>query len=279
MKSSQLSQSWRSLVPDASSPLVLVTNDDGFDAPGLWKLVEAVAPSCRVLVCAPDRQQSWAGRAHRSDHGPGEGVDILEYRPKIAVPQLAGCFRVTGTPALCVRAAVDALGFTPDLVVSGVNDDHNTGPVATASGTLGAAWEAASSNLPAIAFSASAEMTDASSLHLPDHLHAICMRVLQEGLPEGAAIAAVNLPANLNPLTSWEVCRTSEHIRWQHEAVKDASGRWRFPYKDLGGSAANLGTDDRAVTAGRISITFWPKSIGMPSLEWSTPQGRASLGN
>lgn len=272
MNLAQASRSWRGLTPATTAPLVLVTNDDGFDAPGLWQLVTAVAPSFRVLVCAPDRQQSWAGRAHRSDHGPGEGVDILAVDPRIPVPLLAGCFRVTGTPALCVRAAVDALGFTPDLVVSGVNDDHNTGSAGTASGTLGAAWEAAGCGLPALAFSASDQMADAAAQWLPDHLHAICMRILRDGLPDGAAIAAVNLPSELDSKTKWEVCRTSGIPRWRHEAARDAAGRWQFPYTDLGGGDAGPGDDDHALTAGRISITFWPRSIGMTTDGWGESQ-------
>ena len=81
-------------------PLLLVTNDDGVDAPGLWDLVAAVDGLGDIAVIAPAREQSWAGRAHRSDPDPAAADDAIH-----------------------------------------------------TSGTVGAAWEAAGSEVPALAFS------------------------------------------------------------------------------------------------------------------------------
>ena len=94
-----------------SRPHILVTNDDGYDAPGISALAEAVEPLGRVLVVAPDREQSGADHALTLD------------RPLRVYKADEGRYRVTGTPTDCVHIAVTDLtdGELPSLVVSGVN--------------------------------------------------------------------------------------------------------------------------------------------------------------
>lgn len=131
---------------------VLVTNDDGIDAVGLHHLARALVDAGHeVVVAAPldDRSGSGAaiGRLHRDDH-----IDV----EKRELPGLAGvpAFGVAGTPALCVIAArLGGLGFTPELVVSGINPGCNTGRSVLHSGTVGAALTAANFGLSALAVS------------------------------------------------------------------------------------------------------------------------------
>jgi len=127
----------------ADKPLILVTNDDGYDAPGIGALIEAVEPLGQVLVVAPDREQSGAGHALTLD------------RPLRIYKVEEGRYRVTGTPTDCVHIAVTNLagGALPELVVSGVNRGLNIGDDVTYSGTVAAALEGTLLDIPSIAFS------------------------------------------------------------------------------------------------------------------------------
>jgi 5'-nucleotidase len=127
----------------ADKPLILVTNDDGYDAPGIAALVKAVEPLGRVLVVAPDREQSGAGHALTLD------------RPLRVYRVAEGRYRVTGTPTDCVHIAVTNLagGDLPSMVVSGINRGLNIGDDVTYSGTVSAALEGALVGIPSIAFS------------------------------------------------------------------------------------------------------------------------------
>ncbi len=131
---------------------ILVTNDDGIDAPGIGPLARAVvAAGHDVVVAAPldDRSGSSAalGRLHVDD------TIVLEDR---RLDGLAGtpCFGVEGPPALCVMAArLGGLGPLPDLVVSGINPGPNTGRSVLHSGTVGAALTAANFGISGLAVS------------------------------------------------------------------------------------------------------------------------------
>ena len=131
---------------------ILVTNDDGIDAPGIVPLARAVvAAGHDVVVAAPrdDRSGSGAalGRLHVDDT-----ID-LEDR---TLPGLEGipCFGVEGPPALCVMAArLGGLGPVPDLVVSGINPGPNTGRSVLHSGTVGAALTGANFGVSGLAVS------------------------------------------------------------------------------------------------------------------------------
>lgn len=131
---------------------VLVTNDDGIDAPGILPLAQAVvAAGHDVVVAAPrdDRSGSGAalGRLHVDD------TIVLDDR---ALPGLDGvpCFGVEGPPALCVMAArLGGLGPVPDVIVSGINPGPNTGRSVLHSGTVGAALTGANFGVSGLAVS------------------------------------------------------------------------------------------------------------------------------
>lgn len=268
MKNKALARSWRTARPATDGPVVLVVNDDGFNATGLWRLVQAVMPLGRVFVVAPDLQQSWTGRSLRSDRGPDEPVSVHEARPLLAGADSVQCWRVGGTPATCVTVAFEVLGIRPALVVSGINDDHNTGSVVTASGTLGAAWQASSYGVPAVAFSSSS-LSDVDSLDAGlDHVHAVCRRVLSKGMPVDAAILSCNLPDRVHASTRWKVVRTSPTAPYHHHAVKVDDVHWRVIHhedRNCGSAAAATEpeTDTAALEGGYVSLTFWPRSVGL----------------
>src|SRR5688500_6422275 len=124
---------------------ILVTNDDGVQAPGLLALTQAMRPLGKVTVCAPDR--NWSASGH---------VKTLERPIRVTETMLAdGTTALTsdGAPSDCV--ALPLLGFVEkvDLVVSGMNPFSNIGHDATYSDTVTAAMEAVITGVPGIAFS------------------------------------------------------------------------------------------------------------------------------
>ncbi len=127
-------------------PLILVSNDDGIDAPFLRALVSALDRQAEVYVAAPAGEQSWIGKA-MSRH--------RDIRLEEAEGFPCAAWRVEGTPADCVNLAVGhLLPRNPDLVVSGINIGFNASlPLILSSGTVAAALEGALLGFPAAAFS------------------------------------------------------------------------------------------------------------------------------
>jgi 5'-nucleotidase len=125
---------------------ILVTNDDGYNAPGIATISTALAalPNVHVTVVAPATNESGAGGKTTS------GVlEITQGQTANGLPAYA----VAGTPADTIRAALDQLHLHPQLVVSGSNLGQNLGPAVDLSGTIGAARAAVSDGIPAVAVS------------------------------------------------------------------------------------------------------------------------------
>lgn len=134
--------------PANGSFTILLSNDDGYDAPGLRALIEAFRTAGDIYVSAPAENQS------------GKGHSIITMREPIFVserkqPNGITWYAVEGPPATCVRLAIDALlPRRPDIVISGINRGDNLGIASVyLSGTVGAAQEAALVGIPAIAVS------------------------------------------------------------------------------------------------------------------------------
>jgi 5'-nucleotidase len=121
---------------------ILISNDDGYQAPGIIALFNAMKKIADVEVVAPEQNNSAKSNA-------------LTLHSPIYIRQAENGFRyVTGTPADCVHIALTGLlGYKPDLVVSGINNGANMGDDTIYSGTVGAAMEAYLMGIPAIAFS------------------------------------------------------------------------------------------------------------------------------
>ncbi len=121
---------------------ILISNDDGFQAPGIVALYEALKSVADVEVVAPEHNNSAKSNA-------------LTLHSPLYVNTAANGFRyVNGTPADCVHIALTGLlGYRPDLVVSGINNGANMGDDTIYSGTVGAAMEGYLFGVPAIAFS------------------------------------------------------------------------------------------------------------------------------
>lgn len=121
---------------------ILLCNDDGYQAPGIVALYEALKTQADVEVVAPEHNNSAKSNA-------------LTLNSPLYVHRAANGFRyVNGTPADCVHIALTGLlGYRPDLVVSGINNGANMGDDTIYSGTVGAAMEGYLFGIPAMAFS------------------------------------------------------------------------------------------------------------------------------
>lgn len=121
---------------------ILVSNDDGYLAPGIIALAEALKPLAEIIVVAPDSNRSASSNSLTLD------------RPLSVYRADNGFYFVNGTPSDCVHVALTGgLAFRPDLIVSGINQGQNMGDDTLYSGTVAAATEGFLFGIPAIAFS------------------------------------------------------------------------------------------------------------------------------
>jgi len=172
-------------------PRILLSNDDGINAPGLAAVYPELARLGEVTVAAPAENQSGVG------HGItyAEPIMVREIEPlvKSELPQ-GKWYRIAARPATCVRLALNSLiGERPDLVVSGINRGSNLGLTVYISGTLGAAREAAFDGIPAIAGS---QVTPPEE-YRPGALFMgrLAAEVLRRGGVPRGTLLSVNIPA------------------------------------------------------------------------------------
>ena len=166
-------------------PRILVTNDDGFDAPGLELLTEIAADIAdEVWVVAPEHDQS------------GVSMQISLHQPVRVYARGARRFAVTGTPSDCVALAVHQLmkDNPPQLLLSGINAGQNCGDDANLSGTVGAALTGLMLGVPAIALSQScANRKDVRWETARAHVPTVLQLLLQQGWRKETCVS-VNLP-------------------------------------------------------------------------------------
>lgn len=164
---------------------ILLTNDDGIHAPGLWALYHAFADRHQVTVVAPDRERSAVGHGITL-HEP------LRYEMNRQNGHPEG-YAVTGTPADCVKLGLaELLDDPPDLVLSGINPGANVGINVNYSGTVAAAKEAAIAGIPAMAVSITAP-GDRHVAEAAAFAETLSRQVMGQGLPAGTFLN-VNFP-------------------------------------------------------------------------------------
>lgn len=193
-------------------PLILVTNDDGIDSPGLHAAAQAVADLGDLLIMAPMHQQSGAGR---SFHFKSDNAIYTTTIPLNGASHVA--YKADMSPAQAVAAAVMDLAQRPiDLCISGINYGENVGSGITASGTVGAALEAADTNIPALAVSLqmSKEFYMSHSREIDFGTAAyftrfFAQRTLERGLPLGVDLLKIDVPATATPQTPWRTVSIS----------------------------------------------------------------------
>jgi len=130
----------------ASGPAVLLTNDDGVHATGIWHLYEALVPWARVTVVAPGSEQSGVGHAFT--------INKPLHIEKVRLHRATDGYVISVTPVDCVKIAISVImPKRPEIVVAGLNIGENSGLSAFYSGTVAAAREGAFWDIPSVAFS------------------------------------------------------------------------------------------------------------------------------
>ena len=237
---------------NSKKPLILVTNDDGINAPGIRFLIEIMNDFGDVVVVAPDSPQSGMGHAIT--------INSTLYCEPIVInknePQSE--YSCSGTPVDCVKIAVnEILKRKPDLCVSGINHGSNSSINVIYSGTMSAAVEAGTQGIPAIGFSLLDYSLDADFSHSKEFIKRIVSECLKNGMPKGVVLN-VNIPKISNSkLKGIKICRQANGV-WEEKFDKRTNplGRdyyWlsgKFVNKDKGED-----TDEWALENEYVSIT------------------------
>ncbi|MFU0841652.1 MAG: 5'-nucleotidase SurE [Burkholderia sp.] len=226
---------------------ILVSNDDGYQAPGIRALAKAMRRFGPVTVCAPDHNHSGASnslslnRPLTVEHTPGDALYV-----------------VSGTPSDCVHVALTGLlDEMPDLVVSGINCGANMGDDTMYSGTVAAAIEGYLFGVPSIAFSQIdkgwAELESAAAV-----AQAVVERYLENRADAGAVLLNVNIPnMPLERLQGIQGTRLGRR-KSAEKVIREMSPRG-FPIYWLGAAGqpadAEEGTDFWATSHGFVSVS------------------------
>ena len=224
---------------------ILITNDDGYLAPGIRILAETLASVAKISVVAPDRNKSGASNS------------LTLMRPLRAEMTPLGYYSVDGTPTDCVHLAISGLlDDKPDMVVSGINAGANLGDDVLYSGTVAAATEGRFLGLPAIAVS----LVGRPARHYEtaaEVVRQIIQNLIDDPLPEDT-ILNVNVP---DVLTSELEGITATRLGFRHKAEPsiqqfDPYGApiyWVGPPGEA--QDAGVGTDFYTVEHNQVSVT------------------------
>ena len=231
-------------------PLILVTNDDGINAPGIRYLIDIMSEIGEVIVVAPDSPQSGMGHAITIN----STLHCSKISPKSSKRLEYSC---SGTPADCVKLAVNELmPRKPDLCVSGINHGSNSSINVIYSGTMSAAIEAGIEGIPAIGFSLLDYRWNANFSDSKKFIKKITLNALKNKIPKDVVLN-VNIPAlEESEIKGIKICRQAKSY-WLEEfdKRKNPLGQeyyWltgKFIDKDKGKD-----TDEWALKNGFISI-------------------------
>ncbi|RJQ24403.1 5'/3'-nucleotidase SurE [Candidatus Parcubacteria bacterium] len=225
--------------------LILITNDDGIDAPGLHALAEAFSGDHEVWVVAPKEEQS------------GSSHSLTMMRPLRAIPAGERRFKVDGTPSDAVYIALASLlPRKPDLLLSGINRGGNMGEDVTYSGTVAGAIEGTIQGVPSVAVS----VVGLRGFHYDAACVAakrVVSAVMNFGLPQGVLLN-VNVPQNLAPENVKLRLADLGHRDYRQSVVRREDPRG-VPYYWLGGNPLATepreGSDVTIVENGCVAVT------------------------
>lgn len=230
-------------------PLILVSNDDGYDSPGIYALVKCLKPLGDLVVVAPATQQSAVGHAIT--------VQMPLRARKIQRGKDFTGWSVEGTPADSVKLGVSTLlDRKPDLVVSGINHGMNTSINIIYSGTVSAATEGAILGIPSIAISHASHSQESDLTIATRFARRICAEVLRRGLP-GGVLLNVNIPDVL-PEQLAGVALTRQGRSWWDDGFemrRDPNGKAYYWLVGTYMWDTDPTADDHALQRDMISVT------------------------
>lgn len=226
---------------------ILISNDDGFQAPGIVALHAALARVAQVEVVAPEHNNSAKSNA-------------LTLHSPLYVQTAANGFRyINGTPADCVHIALTGLlDYRPDLIVSGINNGANMGDDTIYSGTVGAAMEGYLFGIPAIAFSqvdkgwGEIEAAAAKATQIVQQMSAGSL------IGQAPWLLNVNIPnLPLQAMRSLKVCRLGRRHAAERSIVQESPRGETMYWIGSAGAAKDEaeGTDFHATAHGHVALT------------------------
>lgn len=228
---------------------ILVTNDDGISAPGLWTLVRELKSIAQIVVVAPDREQSATGTAVTLR----QPLRIQKVNPMVTDIE---AYSVEGTPCDSVILALGKLmKNSTDMVISGINQGPNLGDDILISGTVGAALQGYLRGLPSLAIS----VANAEKYHLEDA--AKLATILARKINTNSLPKDIFLNINLPDLTLAEIkgIKITQPAHKTHidtvEEGHDGRQKYYWLIRQKLGANTNENTDIQALEQGNISIT------------------------
>jgi len=230
-------------------PFLLLTNDDGIEAPGLFALYHELSQVGEVAIVAPSQERSAVGHAITLS----DPLRVWDYERDGSFYGYA----VNGTPADCVKIAYWAiLKRKPDVVISGINLGGNTGINTIYSGTVSAATEGAILDVPSFAISL-CTYQNPNFCYAAKFARKLTNHLLSKGLPEGVFLN-VNVPAiPENQIQGVIVTRQGQALfEEKFDKRVDPHGRvyWWLTGQKME-KEKELDVDDNAVNANRVAIT------------------------
>ena len=215
---------------DSCRPLILVSNDDGYQAPGVKRLVEHLQRFGHVVCVCPDSARSGQSMA-LTVNSPLR----LTRLPDLGESEMYCC---NGTPVDCVKIAMHTVcrDRRPDLLVSGINHGSNASVNVMYSGTMGAAFEGCACGIPSVGFSLTSHSISADFTPAMPYVDFIVRRILAEGLPENICLN-VNIPADCVPMEMRLVRGARSHWSDEYADYTDPHGT---PFYWLTGHLINL---------------------------------------
>lgn len=233
---------------ETSKPLILITNDDGLQASGINRLIEAIRPLGEILVVAPDGPRSGMSSAITSINPIR--ISLVKEEEGLVV------WSCTGTPVDCVKIGVSELSSRkPDLVLSGINHGSNAAVCVIYSGTVGAVLEGCISEIPSLAVSLTNHAHNADFTQAAKYGKMMAEKILQEGLPKGICLN-LNIP-DIPNVKGLKVCSQAKGY-WVEEFMESKDPFGNSVYW-LTGNFRNTDPDNKN------------------NDEWALSQGYASL--
>lgn len=230
-------------------PLILISNDDGYQAKGINSLLDMVRDLGDVIVCAPDGGRSGKSRAF--------SMSALTMN-KISEDGNVQVWSCSGTPVDCVKMAYHQIcPRKPSLVLGGINHGDNASTNAQYSGTVGIVIEGAMKGIPSIAFSLCDYSSDADFSPMAELVRKLVKKVLTEGLPHYTCLN-VNYPLT-DDFKGIRWCRMA-YGHWRKEVVKREHPSGHMDYYWMSGYYQNdepdsTDTDAWALANGYAAIT------------------------
>ena len=222
---------------------ILITNDDGIHSPGLAALKKGLAPLGRIVVVAPDRDNSAISHA------------LTMHRPLRLTELESDVYTLDGTPTDCVSIALSKVfDHPPDLLVSGINNGPNIGDDITYSGTVSAAIEGTMYAVASLAVSMAGE-PPFDYTHSEPIIRKLARKVLDNGLP-ASTLMNVNIPDKI-PVKGIKVTRQGRRI-WKQAVQEVTDPRGRIHYWIGGGTPlldSGKDTDVHVLSEGFVSIS------------------------